>query len=848
MSKNSPLDCPICYLPYNFTDKSPLLCPCGHSLCQFCVSNLIKNPILSLDCPICKHKKTHFKFLQLSDFPKNFELIKMMEKVSNSDEKENKCCPDHISPFEYICLTCKSEICAKCLSYTHRNHEFELIGDFYSDVEFKAMLVKKEVDKVEAYLDKIDQEITNTENKLYENISTCFEGWTIKLQNKENEIRTQVNTIFNGKRRYALFANEPDTLLINWAKKYKPILENYEKNKSLKESVELKLENPNKLSAAFDELISKDPSNIVASNIKKLSFIADKRFDNAIGSCSKLLISDESVMEEKSTEMSSKFVQCSSLSSTNAVIYHALRFYQVKSSGNETRISIRDQSLIEIETQIDSVFMNPESTTELVLELGAIKFEDKNLDPLLNLIWKFKFASKVNLIIQNGSYNKTNIKRLFSGGLQIFTGLKSLQIDLRKSILLQERDTQKEVEGSFIETLCSAIEEFEELNHLSLKFDFMDKIFRESKQAADKKERIGTYLMSSLSKNVQSLHRLMSLELSFEGFQFNEEKLKYLGTFLAKLENLKSLNLNLSNLEKVNDKGLQELFKAMFPLKLQELKLYINNLKEITDNTLRDIFKLIERQRDMLAIHLSFNNCPMVSNTSLYNMADLISRNTKFQTIDISFDNCKSIQNKGFAELSKALQKLKSLKTLRIKCGNNENINWKGGFACLYETLSKLQQLESFTLETPKLKEMNDYCFVNMFDCSDKNPSLKSIKLNLSQNPLITDAGIEMLITSIDCLESLQYVEINLDGCSKLTIKSLLNILNSFSVLKNLNGLNISFAGVKDNFNQLDTIHRVLSTYQSLKNLNLIIPDCENYNSRIKDKLKGSLEHKMVVE
>ena len=46
------LECPVCMQEFDEDEKKPLVIPCGHTLCKFCVSTMVEEGMLK--CPFCR--------------------------------------------------------------------------------------------------------------------------------------------------------------------------------------------------------------------------------------------------------------------------------------------------------------------------------------------------------------------------------------------------------------------------------------------------------------------------------------------------------------------------------------------------------------------------------------------------------------------------------------------------------------------------------------------------------------------------------------------------------------------------------------------------------------------------
>lgn len=76
MIDNKELCCEVCYDAYNTNDNQPLLIPaCGHTFCKSCVGTILKNEG-EFRCPKCKQYSYDS---EISSYPKNFDLLKIIE-------------------------------------------------------------------------------------------------------------------------------------------------------------------------------------------------------------------------------------------------------------------------------------------------------------------------------------------------------------------------------------------------------------------------------------------------------------------------------------------------------------------------------------------------------------------------------------------------------------------------------------------------------------------------------------------------------------------------------------------------------------------------------------------------
>lgn len=88
----------------------------------------IELPANKYQCPFCKEN--------LSGKPStNFSLLSIIEETNNKNAIQFHPCSEHKLMPQLVCIDCKQTICPKCsLKGEHKDHQIDLIGDFYDKV------------------------------------------------------------------------------------------------------------------------------------------------------------------------------------------------------------------------------------------------------------------------------------------------------------------------------------------------------------------------------------------------------------------------------------------------------------------------------------------------------------------------------------------------------------------------------------------------------------------------------------------------------------------------------------------------------------------------------------------
>jgi len=82
------MECPICLNEWNSATCIPKMLPCGHSLCNKCLSALFVPFVLpqkggSVQCPTCMESHTFKSASALEKLIKNFTLLSLVESRKN---------------------------------------------------------------------------------------------------------------------------------------------------------------------------------------------------------------------------------------------------------------------------------------------------------------------------------------------------------------------------------------------------------------------------------------------------------------------------------------------------------------------------------------------------------------------------------------------------------------------------------------------------------------------------------------------------------------------------------------------------------------------------------------------
>ena len=118
-------------------------------------------------------------------------------------------CMDHQKIAELICLTDKCVICSDCVLFgNHNNHQYNKVIDFKKKVKNKINeLEKREMefrsnnefdifDEKRDYREFLQNKVTDSKNKISDNIKISFDELRNKLKEKENDIKQNITKLF----------------------------------------------------------------------------------------------------------------------------------------------------------------------------------------------------------------------------------------------------------------------------------------------------------------------------------------------------------------------------------------------------------------------------------------------------------------------------------------------------------------------------------------------------------------------------------------------------------------------------------------------------------------------------
>ena len=161
------LSCQVCFEGYEKDgDHVPRLLPCAHTVCNWCVGQLIQYD--KLECPECrtKHQVTNRE----RTFPQNkYILSHFRKKPQVTDDKDEpvmlRKCAEHGKELNLFCKEpgCMMLICVSCSLKKHKKHEVAKIEEERINVKLE---FERKIERVEKNLNNKIKKVANTKENL----------------------------------------------------------------------------------------------------------------------------------------------------------------------------------------------------------------------------------------------------------------------------------------------------------------------------------------------------------------------------------------------------------------------------------------------------------------------------------------------------------------------------------------------------------------------------------------------------------------------------------------------------------------------------------------------------------
>ena len=191
------LSCQVCFEEFEeIGSHIPRIFPCSHTVCEYCLKDLIKND--TIVCPECRKK--HRAENKEKSFPQNKYLLAQIKGNDNAREEQrnNDRCEKHGERLVLYCLedTCQKSICISCM-VDHNKHD--VVGDkerevlrrkvvkIMKNMEAKVNIISKAKKNVLEKTDKCVKELKDTKEEIVKRIDEMVD----QAERQRNEINDQ---------------------------------------------------------------------------------------------------------------------------------------------------------------------------------------------------------------------------------------------------------------------------------------------------------------------------------------------------------------------------------------------------------------------------------------------------------------------------------------------------------------------------------------------------------------------------------------------------------------------------------------------------------------------------------
>jgi len=162
--------------------------PCGHTYCQRCLAGLFSNPPAQ-----CPEDMTPLTATAASDLPKNFSLLKVIQKKPEVRPRPEDLgrCAEHRKKLEYVCLDDRIKVCANCALFgRHRGHNVKPEEDIMREITIRAECLFDLLQLIEKSRDTVlDEQVKGSLDELLE-----------RYRHRKQELETMLQQSFQAAR------------------------------------------------------------------------------------------------------------------------------------------------------------------------------------------------------------------------------------------------------------------------------------------------------------------------------------------------------------------------------------------------------------------------------------------------------------------------------------------------------------------------------------------------------------------------------------------------------------------------------------------------------------------------
>ena len=199
------LSCPVCFEKYETAgEKLPRIFPCTHTVCDKCITDIIKNA--ELVCPKCRNKYRAANGAK--SFPENPYIINTINIIEEKKEEEFESCKEHKRELSIYCNdeNCMKAICQLCLMKSHMGHYVvdrieeheEKLGVLLKSLSDSRLLESLKVKKSKESLEALENMKIKSVNKYDRMIKNVKESIALS-ESKNQQVEEQMKNVLEMK-------------------------------------------------------------------------------------------------------------------------------------------------------------------------------------------------------------------------------------------------------------------------------------------------------------------------------------------------------------------------------------------------------------------------------------------------------------------------------------------------------------------------------------------------------------------------------------------------------------------------------------------------------------------------
>ena len=618
------LTCSICCSNYDHGEHEPKVIPgCGHTLCGTCISNLI-NDGSKFECPFCKKSfKINKKKLD-TQFLRNFALLHLLDEKNALISKDPlKSCPTHNCPIEIVCIDCSTQICYKCAYHpSHKNHEHELIDNFFSDVSDKVRDIEDWARKMVTHNQMIQRFIDVKHDNIIrvaDTIATeCITKISDIVEHFYENIRSYFKDLKEGKVTRLFPKLEENIFSTTYIEQITSKLAHWKELRNLESGLGIKAINLKRIKDVIEDC--EDPKYVKdIFNSLENHFVGNffNTMRTTIQEISALIARREYKLDAfyplaKYTKVSQEILVSTDAPKKGQKKIEVKNFKENISKARKIILELKQDQDFSVELKNDLVFGLWEDSN---IRAVSLKLSEKSINENL---WSFSKALPCLLDIKVLSIQAKNCNNFNNDSIKAISDALST-MKLRK--LEIEAPNTLEVDDEGLKSLGFALSNLQRLKGLSLVFD--------------------------------------------DCIMINDNGFSRIAQAISKMRFLNQLKLSFQRCSGITSEGINSLAQALtYAKELTQIDLFLG-LTKFDDEAMSSLCVTLGHLSNITQMSLDVHGCSEITDTGIEDLADCISELQALQKINFCFMGCEQISHDALSDFDQVLNGLPDLRTFR---------------------------------------------------------------------------------------------------------------------------------------------------------------------------------------